>query len=128
MLREKSHFDKHRLSGMPNAFELPSTDDPDHEKQNYRRRVQRCLIELCLTHGPTTSDAVQKAVPLPDGIHPSNIGLAIHVLVRYGLIVASGVSPTTRPEGTGRLLRKWQIADAQAAARWLIDSVELPSC
>lgn len=85
----------------------------------YRIEAKRSLLEICLSQGEATTDEVQARVPLPRGVHPSNLGLAISELSSDGLIEMGGVTLTNRSAGRGRLIRRWHLKDAVAAQSWL---------
>jgi hypothetical protein len=90
------------------------------------RRVQRAFLALLLDRGPSTTDPVRTAVPIPAGTDPRLVGSAIRQLAELELIYRSGLSRSMRPEAHGRDLPLWAIADREGALAWLNLHHELP--
>lgn len=89
------------------------------------RRIQREYLTILLRRGPTTTDPVRAAVPIPDGCDPRLVGAAVHQLARLGIIRGVGWSRSVRPEAHGRDIRIWAITDRAGAISWLADHPEL---
>jgi hypothetical protein len=89
------------------------------------RRVQRAFLGL-LDGGPSTTDPVRAAVPIPEGIDPRLVGAAVRQLAELGLIYRAGLARSVRPEAHGRDLPLWAIADRAGAFAWLRGNPELP--
>ena len=89
------------------------------------RRVQRALLDLLLTCGPSTTDPVRAAVPIPEGTDPRLIGAAVRALAELQLIHRAGLSRSTRPEAHGRDLPLWAVRDRATALAWLAVHPEL---
>lgn len=90
------------------------------------RRVQRAYLALLLDSGPSTTDPVRAAVPIPSGIDPRLVGAGVRGLGELRLIHRVGLSRSTRPEAHGRDLPVWAIADRAAALAWLDTHPDLP--
>jgi hypothetical protein len=89
------------------------------------RRVQRAYLALLLDRGPSTTDPVRAAVPIPEGTDPRLVGAAVRGLAELQLIRRAGLSRSVRPEAHGRDLPLWEIADPAAARAWLDSHPEL---
>jgi hypothetical protein len=90
------------------------------------RRLQRALLGLLLTAGPSTSGPLRAVLPLPSGTDPRVVGAAVRGLATARLIGRAGLACFTRPEAHGRDLPLWAIADCAAVLTWLADHPELP--
>jgi hypothetical protein len=90
------------------------------------RRVQRAYLELLLDAGPSTTDPVRDAVPIPAGTDPRLVGAAVRHLAELDLIHRAGLSRSRRPEAHGRDLPIWAVSCRAAALAWLADHPELP--
>src|SRR5260370_1574661 len=90
------------------------------------RRVQRAYLALLLDRGPSTTDPVRAAVPIPEGTDPRLVGAAVRQLAELKLIHRTGMSRSTRPEAHGRDLPLWAISDRARTLAWLASNLELP--
>jgi hypothetical protein len=90
------------------------------------RRVQRAYLRLLLDRGPSTTDPVRAAVPIPAGTDPRVVGAAVRQLAELELILRAGMSRSVRPEAHRRDLPVWAVADRAAALGWLAAHPELP--
>ena len=90
------------------------------------RRVQRAYLTHLLTTGPSTTDPVRAAVPIPEGTDPRLVGAAVRGLAELRLIHRAGLSRSVRPEAHGRDLPIWAIDDRAGAFAWLRTHAELP--
>ncbi len=90
------------------------------------RRVQRAYLDLLLCRGPSTTDPVRTAVPIPGGIDPRLVGAAVRQLAELELIHRAGLARSVRPEAHGRDLPLWAVSDRAAALDWLTRYPELP--
>ncbi len=90
------------------------------------RAVQRAFLAVLLDRGPSTTDPVRAAVPIPVGTDPRLVGAAVRALAELRLIDRAGLSRSTRPEAHGRDLPLWAVRDRAAALAWLAAHPELP--
>jgi hypothetical protein len=89
------------------------------------RRVQRAFLARLLDGGPSTTDPILAAVPIPPETDPRLVGSAIRQLAELELIRRAGLSRSLRPEAHGGDLPLWAISDRDAAAAWRSSHAEL---
>ena len=97
------------------------------------RRIQRAFLQAVLSNGPSTSDVVRGAVPIPKGVDPRVVGSAIRGLAEQKLIVSIGRRKSHRPMAHARKLDLWAIHDAAKVRHWLATHPEIdppadPTC
>ena len=85
----------------------------------YVNRARRALLRGVLDTGTATIDQVRGIIELPEGLDPKLFGTVPGALARAGIIRAAGFVKTSRPEGHGRPVTRWELADRLAAERWL---------
>src|SRR5262249_44911802 len=88
-------------------------------REVYVRRGRRALLLQLLDAGTATADDVRAVVELPPGLNPKLFGAVPRPLAKAGMIRAVGHVPTSRKEGHGRPVMRWQLADRDAALAWL---------
>ncbi|MBX7255710.1 MAG: hypothetical protein K1Y02_05075 [Candidatus Hydrogenedentes bacterium] len=93
-------------------------------REYYIRRGRRALLRHLMLTGQATADVVRDAVSLPPDIDPVLFGAVPNALARAGIIRRIGFAPSTRRQRHGAHMAVWELADHDAAARWLRDFPE----
>jgi hypothetical protein len=83
-------------------------------------------LTLLIDRGPSTTDPVRSAVPIPAGTDPRLVGAAVRALAELELIRRVGLSRSARPEAHGRDLPLWAVSDRDVALDWLTAHPDLP--
>lgn len=94
-------------------------------RESVVRRAQRALLTVALQAGSVTADAVRELVELPPGVGPKCFGAAPRPLVRAGILRAAGFTRTARPLAHARPITVWEIADREAALKWLRENPDV---
>jgi hypothetical protein len=89
-------------------------------------RARRALITAALGKGEATADDVYPAVELLAGRDPRCLGAVAPPLVKAGIIRAAGYVKSTRPNRNASPIVRWELADAEAARRWLAENRDEP--
>ena len=91
------------------------------------RRGRRAMLAAMLAgDGTASADDVRAAVELPPGIDPRCFGSVAGRLAYDKIIRPAGFVRSTRPECHARWVQVWELADRQAAERWLATHPDLP--
>ncbi len=77
------------------------------------------LVTVALERGQASSDDIHERLTLPDEIDPTCLGSVPTMLARAGIIKRIGYIPTSRKTAKSRPLSLWEIADREAAQRYL---------
>ncbi len=88
-------------------------------------RARRAMLHVLLEQGTATADDVRNAVELPAGVNPKVFGTVPGVLVRAGIIRKAGSANSERPLRHAAPITVWELGDAGAAERWLMDHPDL---
>lgn len=97
-----------------------------HYRDSIIRRGQRALLLALIDRGTATADDVRAAIDLPAGVNAVCLGAVPTPLARAGIIRRAGYITTTRPCAHARPVSIWELADAEAAERWLADHADQP--
>ena len=89
-------------------------------------RGRRALLDRLLAAGTATADDVMAAVTLPAEIDPRCLGAVPGPLARAEIIRAAGFVKSARPERHGSYIQLWELADGDAARRWLAEHPDKP--
>ncbi len=96
-------------------------------REVFVRRGRRALLRAMLDgDGTASADDVRAAVELPPGIDPRCFGSVAGRLAYDKIIRPAGFVRSTRPECHARWVQVWELADRQAAERWLATHPDLP--
>ena len=77
------------------------------------------MLRILLQRGSATIDMVRAAIELPDSDPARWLGCVPAELRRAGLIRRAGFTETRRAVAHARPVSVWELADADAARRWL---------
>jgi molybdopterin biosynthesis enzyme len=83
------------------------------------RDLTRAAVRLALERGTITADDVRSVVPIPPGIRPVVVGVALRDAADAGILRRIGYRPSTRPVAHARPLTVWRLTDPAAAVAWL---------
>ncbi len=89
------------------------------------RRARRAMILLGFDYLRVRIDQVREAVPCPPEVNPVVFGCVPVELAKLGIFRRIGFEPTDRPEAHDRPVSIWELANIQAAERWLAANPEL---
>lgn len=103
----------------------------EDQRDGHVLRGRRALLKALLQDGTATCDVVYDAVRLPSDIDPRCLGGVPGPLCRAGIIRkhAKRYVPSSRPQRNASPVSLWELADREAAERWLIehpDKVDTP--
>lgn len=79
-------------------------------------QARRAALLHAARHGQVTAEDVRKAVPIPEGVHPSAMG----AVFRTDLLEPQGLAQAEHAEGHARTIRTWALTEkgrAWAAAQ-----------